>query len=519
MDISAHGAPPAKSRNSRRFSRCRVSVSLVFARAVGDARARPSSRVRFSAMVSPLVECPADCGWRWTQTWFGDCACGVRDRLSFALGLASILAWGSAELPQIYANFRNGRSEGISLAFIVTWLTGDALNLLGCAVSPTLPTQLYTALVYTATTVVLIAQHVHYNSVHYNARRRHRRLKNILDDDRDDLEALLPTGSHGSGGEALTGSSWSDEDDDATTTRTRRASFTPSVASVASGAAASVQGGRAIGRGRDGDGDGAGGASSTGARTAPSSARTFLAGSWQASSSSTRAFSPPARRDARASHGGRWSGGGGGRWIGGGALPENRRGGARLSASLAAAGALSLVGVLGRSDSDFSALASSSRRGLLSGGSSEGYRHAPLVPAPSWVGASLGWAMTCVYLSGRVPQILMNRHRGSVEGLSVSMFTLAAVGNATYMASILARSTAWSRVKPNLPWLVDAGACLLMDAVILGQHAAYRRAETDRDSEDWEREREEEEEREEEQEEDVRSRGARDERRQESERR
>ena len=115
--------------------------------------------------------------------------------------------------------------------------------------------------------------------------------------------------------------------------------------------------------------------------------------------------------------------------------------------------------------------------------------------------------MTCVYLSGRVPQILMNRRRGSVEGLSVSMFTLAAVGNATYMASILARSTAWSRVKPNLPWLVDAGACLLMDAVILGQHAAYRRAETDRDSEDWEREREEEEEeQEQEEEEDVRSR-------------
>ena len=128
--------------------------------------------------------------------------------------------------------------------------------------------------------------------------------------------------------------------------------------------------------------------------------------------------------------------------------------------------------------------------------------------------------MTCVYLSGRVPQILMNRHRGSVEGLSVSMFTLAAVGNATYMASILARSTAWSRVKPNLPWLVDAGACLLMDAVILGQHAAYRRAETDRDSEDWERSgRRRRRREEEEQEEDVRSRGARDERRQESERR
>jgi hypothetical protein len=62
---------------------------------------------------------------------------------------------------------------------------------------------------------------------------------------------------------------------------------------------------------------------------------------------------------------------------------------------------------------------------------------------------------------------------GSVEGLSISMFTLAVIGNATYMSSILARSTAWGRIQPNLPWLVDAGACLSMDAVILGQYARF----------------------------------------------
>ena len=502
------------SRNSRRFLRARGRVSLVFARAVGDARAP----FHLSAMVSPLVECPADCGWRWTQTWFGDCACGDRDKVSFALGLASILAWGTAELPQIYANFRNGRSEGISLAFIVTWLTGDAFNLLGCAVSPTLPTQLYTALMYTATTVVLIAQHLHYNSRAAETRRQHRRLKNLLEGHPDDLEALLPAGPG-------PGPSWSDEDDRdddddaaAAATTTRRVSFTPSVASVASEAAASVPGGRPIhrnaarGRGRDGDGDGA---SFTGAWTTPSSARTFLAASWQAPATSTRGFSPPARRAARASLGGVWGGvwgdgnGDGADASGGGRGSMDRRGGggggsrrasARLSASsLAAAGALSLLGILSLAAVDASASASSSstassgRRGLLSGGSSEGYRHAPLVPAPSWVGASLGWAMTCVYLSGRVPQILMNHRRGSVEGLSISMFTLAVVGNATYMASILARSTAWSRVKPNLPWLVDAAACLLMDAVILAQHAAYAANDRER-AEDWEEEEEEEEE-------------------------
>ena len=104
------------------------------------------------------TDCPADCefaAWRWTQRWFGDCVCTSRDAASFTLGLVSVFAWGVAELPQIVTNFRNGTSEGVSFAFVATWLTGDALNLIGCAVSPTLPTQLYTAIVYTSTTVVL----------------------------------------------------------------------------------------------------------------------------------------------------------------------------------------------------------------------------------------------------------------------------------------------------------------------------------------------------------------------------
>ena len=121
------------------------------------------------------TDCPADCefaAWRWTQRWFGDCVCTSRDAASFTLGLVSVFAWGVAELPQIVTNFRNGTSEGVSFAFVATWLTGDALNLIGCAVSPTLPTQLYTAIVYTSTTVVLIAQHVAYGRRGEAAKRR-----------------------------------------------------------------------------------------------------------------------------------------------------------------------------------------------------------------------------------------------------------------------------------------------------------------------------------------------------------
>ena len=106
--------------------------------------------------------CPDTCdSWDFAARYFGDCVCSRRDATSFVLGCVSIVAWGVAELPQIVANWRNRSSEGVSLAFIATWLTGDAFNLVGCAVSPTLPTQLYTAMLYTSTTVVLVVQHLH----------------------------------------------------------------------------------------------------------------------------------------------------------------------------------------------------------------------------------------------------------------------------------------------------------------------------------------------------------------------
>jgi len=570
-------------------------------------------------MAAPPVDCPADCGWTWTQTWFGDCVCGDRDEASFLLGLASILAWGTAELPQIYANFKNGKSEGVSFAFVATWLTGDCFNLLGCAVSPTLPTQLYTALLYTATTIVLIVQHVY-----YNARRAEssdaRILKNLPEEDLEDLEARLLDDSHhpespespaGEGeerGDAATQEGGESESRDASDAedssddeerrrpRVRRDSGAFSVASVASEAAselaergeaaaetarrpstrrvsfgASAGGHRAArhslpsstkpssartGRreggsasrdrdrgGANASGGGSGGLISAsvpsrggfsawlaGANTpgssrapegsAPSSARTFIAGT---TTSGFSRSSGPGRRSVDASgrvrvegfHQRRdegeaararrasfslWplsrnpsasgEGGEGGEGVnegnegneGGSAARRGRRGGGLSRAVAAAAATTGCVGVAA-----FGGLRSARRgnffstpprgvgvrRALLS--AAAGYNHKPLIgSAPSWLGPALGWAMTGIYLGGRVPQIVLNHRRGSVEGLSISMFALAVLGNATYMASILARSCAWWRIKPNLPWLTDAAACLLMDAVILSQYWRFK---------------------------------------------
>ncbi|KAH9618697.1 hypothetical protein KSS87_006976 [Heliosperma pusillum] len=79
------------------------------------------------------------------------------------------------------------------------------------------------------------------------------------------------------------------------------------------------------------------------------------------------------------------------------------------------------------------------------------------------VGQWLGWFMAAIYMGGRVPQIVLNIRRGSVEGLNPLMFIFALVANATYVASILVRTTEWDSIKPNMPWLLDAIVCVALD--------------------------------------------------------
>ncbi|KAL2240269.1 UNVERIFIED_CONTAM: Seven transmembrane protein 1 [Sesamum indicum] len=84
-------------------------------------------------------------------------------------------------------------------------------------------------------------------------------------------------------------------------------------------------------------------------------------------------------------------------------------------------------------------------------------------------GQWLGWMMAAIYMGGRLPQIWLNIRRGNVEGLNPLMFIFALAANATYVASILVRSTAWDKIKANMPWLLDAMGCVLLDLFVLSQ--------------------------------------------------
>ncbi|KAF5958172.1 hypothetical protein HYC85_005397 [Camellia sinensis] len=103
----------------------------------------------------------------WVEKYFKDCLCNFNDELSFAFGLISLVCWGVAEIPQIITNFRTKSSHGVSLLFLLTWIAGDVFNLVGCLLEPaTLPTQFYTALLYTASTVVLMLQSLYYDHLY-----------------------------------------------------------------------------------------------------------------------------------------------------------------------------------------------------------------------------------------------------------------------------------------------------------------------------------------------------------------
>ncbi|KAK1291660.1 hypothetical protein QJS10_CPB17g02595 [Acorus calamus] len=102
----------------------------------------------------------------WVETYFKDCLCSLSDDISFSLGLASLFCWAVAEIPQIVTNFYSKSGHGVSLAFLLTWVLGDVFNLVGCLLEPaTLPTQFYTALLYTIVTVILVLQIIYYDHI------------------------------------------------------------------------------------------------------------------------------------------------------------------------------------------------------------------------------------------------------------------------------------------------------------------------------------------------------------------
>lgn len=381
--------------------------------------------------------------------------CCLHDQLSFFAGLASILAWGVAEIPQIYANFSTGKSEGVSALFICAWLGGDTLNICGCILSKALPTQLYTAIVYTSATVILLLQHIWYSRTAEDLPEEEYLGEDLFDDlsKRSDAHPFaVPTRSTMASETFIR------------SVESERALVSPHDFMIGSPlpVPSSL---RSCSHSFIGSFQSNGGSFRT-SIPSPSRADMHSGPAPRRTNSLDEARDPPSDQDSTDHQ------------------PDSRQ--PLLGSSLPAPRRLLSIPLVlmitlrggGLWASGPPLGTSRGMRGFMLGDSVETMgpgRHLLAGDVDdAMIGTILGWAMTVIYLSSRLPQIVMNVKRGSVEGLSPTMFILAVTGNATYLASILLRSTAPSKLVPNLPWIVDAILCIFLDMVILFQFLLYK---------------------------------------------
>ncbi|XP_038905443.1 probable vacuolar amino acid transporter YPQ1 isoform X2 [Benincasa hispida] len=383
----------------------------------------------------------------WVKKNMKYCLCNAKDGVSLTLGMISVISWGVAEIPQIITNYREKSSEGLSLAFLLTWILGDLFNVFGCILEPaTLPTQYYMALLYTITTGILLTQTLYYGHIYPQMKYRRRQCKGLVQSDANaqiDAHDKVQQ-SYGSVNVKI------NNDDDMSnfnTSRRERASTNPIPLPMlrqnsSMGRELYYMSARSLSR-----------------------SHTPTAGSFL-----TQKMTPPHTQNPMQEP------------LLDGNEPSPSATPPNVKNMLCVVSMLTFVGTLNHhqsAESRFHRVSDNPKKGfvipvgrkllqvagdLLQNNGNEG---------SSGIGTYLGWAMAIIYMGGRLPQICLNIRRGHVEGLSPLMFIFALIGNSTYVASILVSSTSWSKIKPNLPWLVDAFGCVLLDTFILIQFIYY----------------------------------------------
>ncbi|KAI1121111.1 PQ loop repeat-domain-containing protein [Nemania abortiva] len=84
------------------------------------------------------------------------------EAISGICGSISIAAWVVVFSPQIIENFRRNSADGLSVQFIIIWLSGDVFNILGAVLQGVLPTMLILAIYYAIADFVLLGQCFYY---------------------------------------------------------------------------------------------------------------------------------------------------------------------------------------------------------------------------------------------------------------------------------------------------------------------------------------------------------------------
>ncbi|KAK3036210.1 hypothetical protein RJ639_030366, partial [Escallonia herrerae] len=347
--------------------------------------------------------CPKDhqhCS-QWAQKYMDYCLCGTKDGVSLGLGLISVISWGVAEIPQIVTNYKENSAEGLSIAFLMTWILGITfvVSLVGfIGICKMLPTQYYMALLYTVTTLILSAQAIYYGYIYHRLKCNGRSRNEAVDTQRqhsdpgkkqfgnsDGLESGRKAMASGFASTspiplpALSRNGSPERELYYTSARSLSRSHTPTVGFHLQRRSTSVYEQNPSQEPLLGAHESSQSAPPSKAKTmlCVVSSLTFFLGACnlqlERSNKTDMVFHNPNR----------------------GVVVQVGRKLLQVSGSL-----------------------------LQETGNKEN----------GGMGTFLGWGMAAIYMGGRLPQICLNIRRGNVEGLNPLMFVFALVGNATYVA-------------------------------------------------------------------------------------
>ncbi|KAK3504735.1 PQ loop repeat-domain-containing protein [Neurospora crassa] len=437
------------------------------------------------------------------------------EAISGILGSVSIACWVVVFSPQIIENFRRSSADGLSIQFIIIWLTGDVFNILGAVLQGVLPTMLILAIYYTIADVVLLAQCFYYRGFTW----------------RDEVVPTIAIDS---------------DDSEAASERdmgSRRGKNKGKGGADGSRGTSSDEGRRRVGEDLESGPDERtallGGARERGnaAGMSSSSASTIT---------STTLTPHHHHNNGHPGHGHHLRVGGGGDLYPYDGTGEGRRSSwshlspavplvddADLEAEIlqqprgrngnnrarpAAAGPTKLQSSLFNLMAILMVCAAGVMGWFLS---REYYPQQPSYEPPppssdpqdgglpktgvefSFWGQIYGYLSAILYLGSRLPQLLLNFRRKSTEGVSMLFFLFACLGNLTYVLSILAYDGSsecaagpgdcedgepgqiyWRYVLINMSWLAGSAGTLLLDAAIFIQFFLYSNEEVWSDDED-----------------------------------
>eukprot|EP01059_Diplonema_ambulator_P028697 TRINITY_DN47593_c0_g1_i1.p1 TRINITY_DN47593_c0_g1~~TRINITY_DN47593_c0_g1_i1.p1 ORF type:complete len:457 (+),score=77.40 TRINITY_DN47593_c0_g1_i1:73-1443(+) len=361
--------------------------------------------------------------WAATSPYPATCTYTVTEVASVFMGMLSILFWMMVTMPQLWVNYKSKEAEGLSIFFLLQWFGGDITNLIGCFLTNQTTSQTFLAMYYVCQDICLTSQFIYYTRIYK---------RKPQEEAEETPSGSTPSDTEQRSIQEATPQMYKGQN---SLGDFRRVEKHPSLGDLRRAAT-----GESVAAGINGSEP----------RSPTSKAQAFtMSGSYVLAKKDSDSFL--------------------------------RHSSIRQSPSTGVVlkGALVMLlcttgGYIGSSmQSSPTAHESLATRRLLT--TDDGSNNDPSVTEEQYyIGTAIGWVSAALYLGSRVPQLLKNWRRGSTDGLSPVMFTMAVCANVTYFLGMILLDSSTDSVLCHLPWIVGSLGTVQFDMMALFQFLYFR---------------------------------------------